>query len=336
MIPDHESPIAGATRRTATRLLSTLGVVLMLGVAPVMAADTEEETTKLAAAVTPASPAAYAEKGAETCVKCHDKAPATHILRTPHGMGADPRTPFADKACETCHGASPEHLVKPAEGEPRAPVAISFEPNGRTPVELQNKVCFDCHQGSERINWKGSQHQFADVACVSCHDLHTPNDPAQDKKLQAEVCFDCHAEQRAESHRPSRHPIKEGLVACSDCHSAHGSPTPKMLAGVTVNDTCYECHAEKRGPFLWEHAPAREDCSICHSPHGSTQPRLLKARAPFLCQECHMEPFHPSTLYDGTRLATPAAQQQLLGRACLNCHTQVHGSNHPSGVRAMR
>jgi hypothetical protein len=26
----------------------------------------------------------------------------------------------------------------------------------------------------------------------------------------------------------------------------------------------------------------------------------------------------------------------LLAKSCLNCHSQVHGSNHPSGVKFMR
>jgi hypothetical protein len=26
----------------------------------------------------------------------------------------------------------------------------------------------------------------------------------------------------------------------------------------------------------------------------------------------------------------------MLGRACLNCHSQVHGSNHPSGATLHR
>jgi len=63
---------------------------------------------------------------------------------------------------------------------------------------------------------------------------------------------------------------------------------------------------------------------------------LLKTRAPFLCQQCHIAPYHSSELYDGSRLAFPTAQRSLLGRSCLNCHSQVHGSNHPSGVRQMR
>jgi DmsE family decaheme c-type cytochrome len=279
---------------------------------------------------------AYNEKGAEGCLKCHDKPPITLVLRTPHAMQADSRTPFAGHACESCHGASPEHLIKPEEGEKRAPTAVSFKPGSRASVAQQNAVCLDCHSGGHQMNWQGSAHQFADVACASCHSIHARRDPMLEKAEQAAVCFDCHPNQRAESHRPYRHPIVEGLTTCSDCHNSHGSSADHLLAGNTLNDVCYRCHAEKRGPFLWEHAPAREDCSLCHASHGSPHRGMLKTREPFLCQECHIAPYHSSELYDGGRLAFPTAQRSLLGRSCLNCHSQVHGSNHPSGVRQLR
>jgi DmsE family decaheme c-type cytochrome len=103
-----------------------------------------------------------------------------------------------------------------------------------------------------------------------------------------------------------------------------------------VNETCYQCHAEKRGPFLWEHQPARDDCMTCHASHGSTQRALLKQRAPWLCQECHSVEGHPSTEYTAAGLPGGAPNRNLLLRSCTNCHYEVHGSNHPSGVRFMR
>ena len=40
--------------------------------------------------------------------------------------------------------------------------------------------------------------------------------------------------------------------------------------------------------------------------------------------------------YDADGLATGTPSQYLLGQSCLNCHAQVHGSNHPSGSKLMR
>ena len=115
-----------------------------------------------------------------------------------------------------------------------------------------------------------------------------------------------------------------------------------MLVKATLNETCYTCHTEKRGPFLWEHPPVREDCANCHTPHGSIHTPLLKARGPWLCQECHLATFHPSTAYSGTSIppapgiAPISPPDRVLANNCLNCHSQVHGSNHPSGARKTR
>ena len=112
---------------------------------------------------------------------------------------------------------------------------------------------------------------------------------------QIAVCFQCHAEKRAEIHKTSSHPLRDGVMTCSDCHNPHGSMGPTNLTKPTLNETCYTCHAEKRGPFLWEHAPASEDCGNCHTPHGSNHPALLTARVPQLCQSCHVAGFHATT-----------------------------------------
>lgn len=315
------------------RTITALAVVLVLS-----AGLSYAQREALAQQPAPmAAEAEYAAAGAKTCMKCHDTAPVTLILGTQHAVRADPRTPFANHDCETCHGPSPEHMIKPKEGEKRAEPKIVFGAKSPTSTAReQNQVCLTCHESGVRINWRGSPHFNADVACVSCHDIHTAKQKVLLRATQPEVCFTCHFTQRAQVHRFSHHPILEGQVSCSDCHNPHGAFGPKLLKKATLNETCYECHAEKRGPFLWEHAPVREDCTNCHTPHGSAQPRLLKARPPQLCQRCHSAAFHPSTLYSGTGIPPVGAVHQLLVKGCLNCHSQVHGSNHPSGVIFMR
>lgn len=277
-----------------------------------------------------------AENATAICLSCHNTPSVEAILHTPHAQMADARTPFATHGCQVCHGASPEHYqmddTKPWNPRP----SITYGKNSATPVIEQNKVCLGCHESGKRMNWRGSQHQFADLSCVSCHTVHSTQDKVMSRLAGPGVCYACHATQRAQALMFSRHPINEGKVVCSDCHNAHGSFGPKLLIKETLNDSCYECHQEKRGPFLWEHAPAREDCSNCHMPHGAAQPRLLKVRPPWLCQQCHMEAFHPSTVYSGTGVPPQGVADRLLAQGCLNCHSQVHGSNHPSGIRLMR
>jgi DmsE family decaheme c-type cytochrome len=181
-------------------------------------------------------------------------------------------------------------------------------------------------------------HEGASFACANCHKIHTPNDPVLSKATQPDVCYKCHKKQRADFFKPSTHPVRAGLMTCSDCHKPHGSGADALLAKPTVNQTCYTCHAEKRGPFLWEHAPVTEDCTTCHTPHGSVHPALLTKSAPLLCQQCHSKTSHNAAAYTGAALpgGSVAPSSYLLVGSCTNCHSQVHGSNHPSGPRLMR
>jgi DmsE family decaheme c-type cytochrome len=117
-------------------------------------------------------------------------------------------------------------------------------------------------------------------------------------------------------------------MTCSDCHNVHGD-NPKQLLRNSVNETCYSCHMEKRGPFVHNHQPVAEDCGSCHNPHGTTTASLLKSRPPFLCQECHSQSSHPSQAA-GLPTASGVLGSTATGtvaRGCLNCHTNIHGSN---------
>lgn len=299
----------------------------------------------------PNDPTAYTEKGADTCIKCHDEEsdfPVFNIFKTKHAARGDPKSPFAKLQCEACHGpgavgaaAMAEalekggHVGKVRKGEPRPPI-LNFGPKSNDPVERQNSMCLKCHQGQDRMNWQGSTHANNEVSCGSCHTIHAARDPVLTSAGQPDKCYVCHLRQRADFHKPSVHPVRFGVMPCSECHSTHGSTTASLLNKPTLNQTCYQCHADKRGPFLWEHAPVAEDCSLCHLPHGSINSALLTKRAPLLCQQCHSQAGHPSVAYTGAGLPGGTPSGYLLAGSCLNCHSQVHGSNHPSGVKLMR
>jgi DmsE family decaheme c-type cytochrome len=282
------------------------------------------------------SEALYTDRGATTCMQCHSQAPVTDILQTPHGMKGDARTPFGQHECESCHGPSEAHAAGFAAGKPASPAVVFVGPNASS-VAARNQVCLSCHQNGERMDWVGSQHQDHNLACVSCHTIHVTKDPILVKATQPQKCFSCHAEQRSLTLQYSHHPIREGKVVCADCHNPHGSAGPNMLRKVRVTDLCYTCHADKRGPMLWEHQPVREDCTNCHNPHGSVNPRLLKEKVPFLCIGCHA-----ATNDMGGEGVSHAglgggSQFYLMGdRSCLNCHSQIHGSNSPSGSTFFR
>ncbi|MDE2112066.1 MAG: DmsE family decaheme c-type cytochrome [Alphaproteobacteria bacterium] len=279
----------------------------------------------------------YSERGTATCMQCHNQAPVSDILKTPHAVKGDVNSPFGQHGCESCHGPSDAHVSGFAKGKPAEP-AVVFNGPKASPVSERNKVCLACHQDAQRMDWVGSAHQNANVACVSCHTIHVAKDPVLVKATQAEKCFSCHAQQRAESFEYSHHPMREGKVVCSDCHNPHGSAGPHLMKEFTVNETCYNCHADKRGPMLWEHQPVRENCLNCHTPHGSNQPRLMKEPMNFLCSSCHSSTSNYSGGGFGGKGSIPgslqAAHNSALAnnRTCVDCHSQVHGSNSPNGT----
>ena len=266
-------------------------------------------------------------KGDAKCTSCHDQDEKSvmAIGKTRHGATGDSRTP----TCTSCHGDSAKHGDH--KGGNRPLPDRSFDKKSATPVKARNNACLSCHKGGNRMQWAGSQHEGQGVACTTCHTVHNQHDKVREKATQTETCFSCHKEQRAQSHRSSHHPVKEGKVVCSNCHNPHGSSGSKLLLGDTVNETCYTCHAEKRGPFLWEHAPVSDSCTNCHTPHGSNNAALLKNRAPYLCSSCHLAG-HQSEGIRGNNLGIVP----VTGKSCVNCHGQIHGSNHPSGARFAR
>jgi DmsE family decaheme c-type cytochrome len=270
-------------------------------------------------------------RGDAVCTRCHnegDEYPVLAIGKTRHGTMADARTP----TCTSCHGLSDLHVNRPADAKERPKPDRTFGKASKTPMEERSAACLTCHQGGSRMHWQMGVHAAREVACSSCHQIHTDHDRARDKRTQTEVCFACHKEQRAQLNRPSRHPIREGKIVCSDCHNPHGTAGEKLLVRGNVNDTCYTCHTEKRGPFVRTHQPVQENCAICHNPHGTTNDNLLKLRPPFLCQQCHEPTSHRGNVASFTGPANTAGgstSANFLARGCLNCHTNIHGTNNP-------
>jgi len=279
----------------------------------------------------------YSRKGADTCIACHDGAEIMSVFRTRHGVPTHPQSPFGagQLQCEACHGPGGEHAGRVRRGKER-PAIPHFAPKSTASVEEDNGMCLGCHQASVGFGFHAGAHPSDEVGCIDCHDIHSAADPVRHTTTQPQVCFDCHQLVRSETRKAFAHPILEGKMECTGCHTIHGDTAVTMLARANVNDTCQQCHAEKRGPYLWEHAPVSEDCGLCHSPHGSNHPAMLTKRAPLLCQSCHSPSGHPSIAHDADGLATGTPSRFLLGQSCLNCHSQVHGSNHPSGSRLMR
>jgi DmsE family decaheme c-type cytochrome len=271
--------------------------------------------------------------GAKTCIACHsqENMEASHSLHAASfRVGAANTGPQA--ACESCHGPGSEHAKNPT----MAGSIIAFTHDAKTTPQTQAAVCLGCHAGGARQHWLGSIHESRNLSCTDCHNpmARLSPDGVLAKPSINEVCATCHQDVRAKFNRRSHMPLPEGQMACTDCHNPHGSVTKPLLKTDTVNETCYTCHAEKRGPFLFEHAPVRANCLNCHDVHGSNQQTLLSAPVPMLCQQCHTMTRHPNDLQTAAGLATGThSDERLMGRGCLTCHSNIHGSNNPSGPK---
>jgi DmsE family decaheme c-type cytochrome len=259
----------------------------------------------------PASQPAPTTVGSETCKQCHE-AQWNSFEATAHG-----RLEGSIGGCESCHG--PGSLHAEAAGDRNNPGFATIRNFKTMPAAAVVEVCLNCHTGGQLFYWKQSTHAREDLACIQCHSIHGAKGvDAQRALLQKgnvnELCITCHKSKRATLSRSAHMPLREGAMNCADCHNPHGSPAKAQLRAASVNELCETCHADKRGPFT------------------SNNDKVLAAKRPYLCQRCHIATRHPSTLYDLPDLTA----NRLFNRSCTNCHSQIHGSNHPSGKTFLR
>jgi DmsE family decaheme c-type cytochrome len=258
--------------------------------------------------------------GSEECAACHEDQVKSLFHSVHNSEAFRVRT---DKGCEGCHGPGKAHVESGGEAE----LIGSFK---KMAAKDSAEVCLSCHETGKQQHWRSSVHEMRGLACTTCHSVHSAksDNALLHVAIVDQACSNCHLEVKSQIQRTSHHPIRERLMSCNDCHNPHGTLTPKMITANSVNEQCYTCHTEKRGPFLWDHPPVRENCLSCHAPHGSNHEKLLVQNRPWLCQNCHLDTRHPGTLYDATNQLT---SNREFARSCSNCHSAIHGSNHPSG-----
>ena len=277
--------------------------------------------------------------GNKACAECHEETTG-HFDTSSHARLAIADAKVGETGCEACHGPGSNHLKDPANPANRVSL-VGFTKTWGTPVAQQTAMCLSCHEGGQHTFWQGSVHATNNLSCSDCHNPMAKISATGLLKKQSinETCYTCHQQQRTEFAKRSHMPLPEGKLSCVDCHNPHGSTSKTLLKMDSVNETCYSCHTEKRGPFLWEHAPVKDNCMSCHNAHGSNHEKLLQVARPFLCQQCHANAAgHQAVLFNASQTigggGTP--NSRMLGRSCQNCHSQIHGSNHPSGARFQR
>ena len=284
--------------------------------------------------------------GTETCKGCHEDY-YNRFVKSVHGKKAVPGNPANRDGCESCHGPGAQHAEK---GGGKGVAIFTF---GRKddPREKLAK-CLTCHEETKTLAfWNMNRHRAAGNSCDSCHSIHKGTSKDLLAAKEPDLCFTCHRDIRFQFNKQSRHPVNEKFathqkLTCSSCHDTMGSFVAesvdsftsrlgtgrgKMLRADSAKELCYKCHAEKRGPFLWEHPPVEENCLICHDSHGSNHSKLLVRKVPLLCQSCHIEghPGSPYTNLHGFEGSATSGRNRFFARSCLNCHTNVHGSNGP-------
>jgi len=263
--------------------------------------------------------------GDKKCRRCHKDAVAdiqSNIHSKASYWDADARS------CESCHGPGLAHSKSKSVDDIHNPAKLSSE--------KASGQCLACHDKDKR-HWAGSSHDAMDVSCVSCHKVHeNDHEKMLSKASVDETCLSCHTEQRAFTLKRSAHPLRDmsrgdgqGKMSCVDCHDPHGTQSESLISANSVNDKCYECHQEFLAPVLWEHSAVKESCLNCHNPHGSNHEMMLVAKEPRLCQQCHEQGRHQTVAGEENSFF-------VTNRGCSNCHAQIHGSNHPSGVKLKR
>ncbi len=124
----------------------------------------------------------YSEKGADTCLNCHDADADTAtfttaaIFKTRHAQRGRAHTPFGAGGlqCEACHGPGARHASK---GSKKVGTINSFKANSFMTPEQRNVPCLGCHQSDARNGWHAGAHERSDLACTDCHRLHVQDDP---------------------------------------------------------------------------------------------------------------------------------------------------------------
>jgi len=301
-----------------------------------------------AQAATPTIPGAT-YIGSDQCKGCHEDV-AKKMEDSLHGKLLGTKLSKGDlqpRGCEACHGPGSKHLEDPSNPANN----LRFGKKSPLAAADKNEVCLQCHAKGKQILWKGSPHESRDVTCATCHSVHAGTEKSLLKivkvdqydsrgqlldKVQYDLCGQCHQVRVMQFSRSSHMPLaargEAGKVTCTSCHNPHGTTTEKLIEGVSITDKCLSCHADKRGPFIWQHPPVLESCLNCHQAHGSNVISLLRVQMPRLCQQCHVNSGHNRGPY-----TPPAAQStRRYNRSCLNCHVNIHGSNHPSGFEFTR
>ena len=127
--------------------------------------------------------------------------------------------------CSACHKPGPN-------GHPGGPMSVSDSA----------EFCGTCHTTTYH-EWQKSGHGQANLACASCHDMHSTS---LRFKTAADLCSNCHQERNSQAGMPMN---QVGL--CTDCHM-YNTPDNSRVEGkaptghsfILGSDACQRCHGK--------------------------------------------------------------------------------------------
>jgi len=245
--------------------------------------------------------------GKELCTFCHKMKLKTFV-----------HEPVTKGECLKCHDSHSSEF----------PFLVKMDPS--------KKLCFTCHEKSEKFEGKKYSHAPAEEgACILCHVYHSSWNNKLLIREGNNLCLSCH-KQEFEEYLKMRHVHKPVIEdGCQKCHDPHGSNNP-MIIYKDEPEFCYDCHEDiekiiKGSGHSHEAAIIGDSCSNCHAAHGSTLPRLLQKPMIDVCLSCHNERLKGN---DGTVLDNIAKQMEdnpfkhgpIKQNNCIACHSP-HGSN---------
>ena len=261
-----------------------------------------------------------------------------------------------DMSCASCHSMHHEHHT----------IAKLQE----------QTFCYSCHQNVRSETYRPSRHPIREelVRCTDCHNPHGSAGPALLNQLTLnDNCYTCHAEKRG-PYLWEHEPVSEDCGIChvphGSLHPALLNSRPPLLCQQCHQSTRIT-HA-RQGFFFGKEPPAHKggegpgggegpvDGGEGSGGEGSGGEGSGGAQGGnSLSSLAHDDDGHDDD-HDGGDQDQDQDQDQdhdrdriqqgpgedrsqeggssrfLLGSSCLNCHSQVHGSNHPSGVKLMR
>jgi len=247
------------------------------------------------------------------CLECHEGL-AQSLINTPHELkvSGDPENSMI-AVCVDCHDGWQEHVEDPSADNITKGIDIS-------PASQAN-ACATCHNTPHQVSMASDDvHAKANLACSSCHSIHSNFNEALVKEDLDNFCLSCHSSTAMEFQQRSVHPLESGNVQCVDCHDLTSIGVAEFKIG--FDTSCQNCHDEKTGPFIYEHLATYNhlveagSCIECHEPHGSMNNRLLKTPDNTLCMQCHEAP--PGHLTEHSGLGVKYN--------CVECHNDIHGS----------